>query len=311
MSSLFLFPGQGAQQPGMLHALPDEPVVRDALQEAEAILNVSLDTLDTVEALQSTHAVQLCLLIAGVASARLLLEQAPAPDYVAGLSIGAYPAAVIANALDYTDALRLVDLRGKLMQEAFPNGYGMLAMLGLQRHEAECLIEATSTTNAPVFLANSNAEQQFIASGSDVALAALAEKVRSGGTGVTRRLAVSVPSHCALLNEPANRLAVAFQPITLRRPRIRYLSGSSARLIMDPARLADDLAFNMCRTVEWHATLQNAQERGVRLTVELAPGTVLTTLAKRVINPGTAVTFQGTRTDTITALLREEANRDR
>lgn len=240
-----------------------------------------------------------------------MLEQAPAPDYVAGLSIGAYPAAVIGNALDYTDALRLVDLRGKLMQEAFPNGYGMLAMLGLQRHEAECLIEATSTADAPVFLANSNAEQQFIASGSDVALAALAEKVRSGGTGVTRRLAVSVPSHCALLTEPANRLAATFQSITLHRPQIRYLSSSSARLIMDPARLADDLAFNMCRTVEWHATLRNAQERGVQLTVELAPGTVLTTLAKRVINPGTAVTFQGTRTDTITALLREEANRDR
>jgi malonate decarboxylase epsilon subunit len=286
-------------------------VVHATLQEAESVLGESLDKLDTPGALQSTRNVQLCLLIAGVAGARLLMADAPSPDFVAGLSIGAYPAAVIAQALSFADALTLVEQRGRLMQEAFPSGYGMLALLGLQRHEADGLIEAVATQAAPVFLANVNAEQQFVAAGAVSALDELAKRVRASGTGTTRRLTISVPSHCPLLNEPAQQLANAFSNITVNRPSIRYLSGSSARLVMDPQRLADDLALNMCRTVEWHATLQNAQERGVRLAIELAPGTVLTALAKRVFIPGTAIALQDNRIDTICALLREEARQDR
>ena len=110
MSSLFVFPGQGAQRVGMLHG-----VALRILDEASAVLGEDVLRLDSAEALQSTRAVQLCLLIAGVAAARRLLEQAPAPDYVAGLSIGAYPAAVVAGALAFEDALRLVSLRGELM----------------------------------------------------------------------------------------------------------------------------------------------------------------------------------------------------
>lgn len=130
MSSLFAFPGQGAQQPGMLQALPVAPEVRACLDEAAEVLGQDLARLDSAEALRSTRAVQLCLLIAGVASARLLLARSPVPDYVAGLSIGAYPAAVVAGALDFADALRLVALRGELMQRAYPQGYGMTTCRG-------------------------------------------------------------------------------------------------------------------------------------------------------------------------------------
>ncbi|MDV7211885.1 malonate decarboxylase subunit epsilon, partial [Azotobacter beijerinckii] len=109
-----------------------------------------------------------------------------------------------------------------------------------------------------------------------------------------------------LLAEPAAQLAEAFAGVKLRRPALRYLSGSSARLVLDPEALRDDLTFNMCRVVDWRGTLRNAYERGVRLHVELSPGSVLSGLARRIMKQGIVVAFQGARLDTLDALLREE-----
>ncbi|MNJ67879.1 hypothetical protein D3C77_640840 [compost metagenome] len=95
----------------------------------------------------------------------------------------------------------------------------------------------------------------------------------------------------------------------LRRPALRYLSSSSARLVMDPVALRDDLAFNMCRIVDWRGTVQSAYERGVRLQIELPPGAVLTGLARRVFEQGTVIAFDGARLDTLQALMREEGSR--
>ena len=117
MSVLFAYPGQGAQRPGMLAALPDEPPVRACLEQAADCLGQAPAELESAEALRGTRAVQLCLLIAGVAASRLLETRGHRPGLVAGLSIGAYPAAVVAGALDFDDALRLVALRGELMQD--------------------------------------------------------------------------------------------------------------------------------------------------------------------------------------------------
>lgn len=311
MSTLWAFPGQGAQQPGMLHGLPDAPVVRACLDQAGAVLDEPVLGLDSADALRDTRAVQLCLLIAGVACARLLLERGHRPDYVAGLSIGAYAAAVIAEALDFTDALRLVALRGELMQRAYPSGYGMTAILGLDLSRIERLLEQVNSAAAPVYLANINADNQLVIAGSHAAMAQVAERARALGAGAVKPLAVSVPSHCALLAEPAAELAAAFAAVSLQRPRARYLSSSSARLISDPDMLRDDLAHNMCRVVDWHATLQTAVERGVRLHLELPPGTVLSGLARRLLEPGMAIAFQGSRLDTLDAMLRQEVSRSR
>ncbi|SFA65417.1 malonate decarboxylase subunit epsilon [Metapseudomonas otitidis] len=308
MSSLFAFPGQGAQQPGMLQALPAAPEVRACLDEAAEVLGQDLARLDSAEALRSTRAVQLCLLIAGVASARLLLARSPAPDYVAGLSIGAYPAAVVAGALDFADALRLVALRGELMQRAYPQGYGMTALQGLDLTTVEGLL---AEAEGPVFIGNLNADNQIVIAGSDAAMAAVAERARALGAGLAKRLAMSVPSHCPLLEAPARELAAAFAEVPLRRPAIRYLSGTTARPIHDPERLRDDLAFNMCRVVDWHGTQRTAYERGVRLFIELPPGAVLSGLARRVFEKGTVIAFQGARLDTLDALLRQEVEHSR
>jgi len=301
MSSLLVFPGQGAQQPGMLARLP-----RETLVEASDLLGEDVLLLDSAEALRSTRAVQLCLLIAGVAASRQLTM---APDYVAGLSIGAYPAAVVAGVLSFNDALHLVSLRGELMQQAYPQGYGMTAIIGLELALVEDLLAQVHSADAPVYLANINADNQVVIAGSDAAMKAVAELAKGCGAGLAKRLAVSVPSHCPLLEAPAQRLAEAFAKVPLQSPKIGYLSGSRARPLIKAQALRDDLAFNMCRIVDWRGTVQSAYERGVRLQIELPPGAVLTGLARRVFEQGTVIAFDGARLDTLQALMREEGSR--
>jgi malonate decarboxylase epsilon subunit len=309
MSSFWVFPGQGAQQPGMLHTLPADPLVGECLREASDALNEDVLDLDTPDALRSTRAVQLCLLIAGVACSRLLMAQNCAPDYVAGLSIGAYPAAVIAGALSFSDAVRLVALRGELMQSAYPTGYGMTALIGLDQTTVEHLVSQVHSPDTPVYLANINADNQFVIAGRDQAMTRVAALAKAQGAAAAKRLAVSVPSHCELLSEPAKTLAQAFAQVSVQVPTLKYLSGSTARPVLNADKLRDDLAFNMCRVIDWRSTVQTAYERGARLHIELPPGTVLTGLARRVFEQGSAVAFQGARLDTLSALSREEERR--
>lgn len=299
MSSLLVFPGQGAQRTGMLQGLPAH-----VLEEASDALGEDASLLDSAQALASTRAVQLCLLITGVAHARQLQRT---PDYVAGLSIGAYPAAVIAGALEFADAVKLVSLRGELMQNAYPQGFGMTAIIGPQLSTVETLLAEIHSPQTPVYLANINADNQTVIAGSDEAMQRVAQRIK--GNGVAKRLAVSVPSHCVLLNEPAEALAQAF--VTLKAPRITYLSSTRARPIHDPEQLRDDLAFNMCRIVDWRGTVQSAYERGVRLQIELPPGAVLTGLSRRVFEQGSVIAYEGARLDTLQALLQEEERRHR
>jgi malonate decarboxylase epsilon subunit len=276
------------------------------VSEASDVLGEDVLLLDTAQALTSTRAVQLCLLVAGVAASRQL---GVPTDYVAGLSIGAYPAAVVAGALGFSDALHLVSLRGELMQQAYPQGYGMTAIIGLELATVEGLLAQVHSADTPVYLANINADNQVVIAGSDYAMNAVAGLAKGCGAGLAKRLAVSVPSHCPLLDAPAKNLAEAFANVPLETPALGYLSGSRARPVTNIEALRDDLAYNMCRVVDWRGTVQSAYERGVRLQIELPPGAVLTGLARRVFEQGTVIAFDGARLDTLLALLREEGHR--
>lgn len=271
MKILFSFPGQGPQRPGMLQSLPDGSALLD---QACAALDENVRQLDTAVALRHTRAVQLCLLIAGVAHARALQREGIEPDITCGLSIGAFPAAVVAGALAFEDALRLVALRGTLMEEAYPEGYGLTAIVGLNVSQLEPLL------GNDCWLANINAPQQLVIAGSEAAMHAVADRARACGAQKVHRLKVSVPSHCALLAEPAAKLAAAFQAVSLTRPRCAYLSGSTARVLWQPELIADDLAKNMSRTVRWHEAMVAACEREVGLAIEMPPGAVLTGLTR-------------------------------
>lgn len=306
MSILFTFPGQGAQTPGMLHTLPSHPAVRATLDEAGSVLGRDPLELDAADALRSTVAVQLALLIAGVAMARVLSDEAGEPDAVAGLSIGAYPAAVIAGALDFADAVRLVALRGKLMEEAYPSGFGMAAIVGLDARRLQALIDAVHDTDHPVYLANLNAETQMVISGQLEAMREVMTRATALGARKATRLAVSVPSHCALLERPAQAMREAMAGVTLRRARLSYLSANLARALFDPEKIAADLAGNMACQVHWHDTARLAYERGARLALEMPPGNVLSNLLRPVFCPAPAIASAGTRLDTLTVLMRRE-----
>jgi len=306
VSTLFTFPGQGSQLPGMLHALPDHPEVSQTLAEAGDALGQEPRELDHVDALGSTVSVQLCLLVAGVAMARALAAEGALPTMVAGMSVGAFPAAVVAGALDYRDALHLVALRGRLMERSFPSGFGMTAVIGLDRHQLTALVARVHAPSAPVYLANQNAERQLVIAGADLAMQAVAELALRNGATRAERLEVSVPSHCALL-EPASRaLAEALSAVRLKAPRVTYLSSSAARAIRDPARLAEDLATNMARPVNWHDTARLAWERGARLAVEMSSGTVLTGLTQPAFAEGLAVCSENNRIETLVSLITRQ-----
>lgn len=283
MTVLFTFPGQGAQVPGMLHSLPDHPAVAQTLAEASAALGRDVLALDTAEALRSTVAVQLALLVAGVAAARRLQADGAIPDMLLGLSIGAYPAAVVAGALDFADAVRLVALRGRLMQQAYPSGYGMTAIMGLPAHRLEPILVELRAQGQMVYLANLNSETQMVIAGSEAAMALAVERALAAGALTSRRIRISVPSHCPLLDAPARELADAFSNVVLRPPQRLLLSASAARALWDPARIGADLASNMACQVRWYETARLAYERGARLALEMPPGSVLTGLLSPVM----------------------------
>lgn len=307
MSVLYTFPGQGSQRAGMLHALPDHPAVSTTLAEAQAALGRDPLQLDSADALASTVAVQLCLLIAGVAMARALAAEGARPDMVAGLSIGAWPAAVVAGVIDFGDAVQLVALRGRLMEQAYPAGYGMAAIVGLSVPQLEPLIDELHSPAAPLHLANLNAPAQLVVAGTDRALEQLMECARAAGATLTRRLAMSVPSHCALLDAPARQLAEALAERKLRRSGPLYLSGSSGRALFDPEQIHDDLAFNMARQVRWHDTVCHAYERGARLALEMPSGSVLTGLTRAVFHDGRVLCCEHNRLDFLVQQLARGA----
>jgi len=303
---LFTFPGQGAQRPGMLHALPDHPAVTRTLEETFDALRDDPLNLDTPKALESTVAVQLCLLVAGVAMARFFVAHDAGPHMVAGLSIGAYPAAVIAGALEYTDAVRLVARRGQLMENAYPHGYGMAAIVGLDRSQLEPLIASVHSPAAPVYLANLNASRQLVIAGADDAMRLVMRLALGQGASKAERLAVNVPSHCELFDAAAVEMRTAFSRVVVQRPQLTYLSSSIARALFEPASIADDLANNMARQVHWFETARLAWERGARLALEMPSGSVLSNLTAPVFADGQALCCDNNRIDTLLALLSRQ-----
>jgi malonate decarboxylase epsilon subunit len=294
MKILFTFPGQGTQRAGMLQDLPgtERAVAREVLGE-------EADRLDSPDALKHTRAVQLSLLIAGVSWARELERRGVTPDIVSGLSIGAYPAAVIAGALTFTDALQLVALRGDLMEQAYPHGYGLTAIMGLTLPQVEALLAGTGT-----YIANLNAETQIVIAGTDEGMAEVAKRALEKGANKAHRLAVSVPSHCELLAAPAQKLAEAFSHVTLSRPRCAWLSGSTGRVLWAPEKIADDLAMNMARTVRWQEAVISANEREARLAIEMPPGGVLTCLTRQAAWEGEAVSLERSGVDVAVHLAK-------
>jgi malonate decarboxylase epsilon subunit len=285
MSVAFLFPGQGAQNEGLLHYLPQHPEVTRTIAEARTLLGQDIGALDNAEALHSTVAVQTALLIAGVATARALMAEKVLPAAVAGMSIGAFGAAVACGTLSFADALPLVQLRGELMHAAFPSGYGLAFIEGLDEIRVGNLVEQIRTAQSPVYISNINAPRQVVIAGSDPALAAVIAQALQHGARRAERLAVTVPSHCPLLQSVADRMEKAMSTLPLRPSAVPYMSNRGGRALYDADAIREDLATSVAHPVRWFDALEVLRELGTNLFIEMAPGHVSTNLVAESI-PG-------------------------
>jgi len=304
----FLFPGQGSQFAGFLHTLGGTtPHARlaETIEEASDVLHIEVLSLDHADALRSTVAVQISLLVAGVATVRALQDEGIVPDAVAGLSVGAYGAAVACNALSFSDALQLLHLRAHLMESAYPQGYGMLAVSGLSERELDAVIANAPTQAA--YIANLNAPRQIVVAGADADLDQVRERALEAGARKAERLAVSVPSHCVLLDDAARELTEAASKIAFHAPTISYISNRGARPLRQADAIRTDLATNLRYPVRWHDSTIVLGELGAQVFVEMPPGRTLTQLAEDAL-PGIAkVAIEQTSIASAAMLIRARA----
>jgi malonate decarboxylase epsilon subunit len=297
MTVAFLFPGQGAQGEGLLRHLPQHPEVTRTLQEASAVLGLDVGTLDGAEALRSTAAVQPALLIAGVAAARALAAEGVRPAAVAGMSVGAFGAAVACGTLSFADAVPLVRRRGELMQAAFPGGYGLAALEGLDEIRVEALVEQARAAGLAVYTSNLNAPRQVVVAGSEAGLAAVTAQALRQGARRAERLAVGVPSHCPLLQPVADRLGEELARLPLRPPRVPYVSNRGGRPLQDAEAVRHDLATSVAHPVRWYDALEVLGELGATLFLEMPPGHVSSHLVRELFPGvrGVSIADQGLR----------------
>lgn len=267
----------------MLDRLPDHPAVRQTLEEVRAELGYDVRTLDSPEAFRSTVPVQLALLTAGVAAARALEAEGVIPEAVAGLSVGAFGAAVHAAVLSLADAVQLVKQRAELMEQHSPEGHGLTAIVGLKEDQVVALVREANTPDDPVYVGNVNSADQIIITGSDNGRQKVADAALQAGARKVERLDVAVLSHSPLLQPVADALTRTLQTLTLRPPRMVYIGNVKARALRNAEEIAWDLANNIAHGVRWYETTIVLQELGCTLCIETPPGHVLTNLAKQSI----------------------------
>jgi malonate decarboxylase epsilon subunit len=297
MTTVFIFPGMGVQHEGLLHHLPQHVEVTRTIEEASDILGPDVSAMDNAEVLHSTAMIQPALLIAGVATARALMAEKVYPEAVAGMSIGAFGAAVVCGTLSFADALQIVRLRGKMMQEAFPSGYGLAAIEGLDEASLDEIIKQIGTAEFPVYLSNINSPRQLVIAGSNAALDAVTTRARQKGARRVKRLEINVPSHCPLLQPVADRLTQLMAGLDLRSPSIPYMSNRGGRAVYDSESIRQDLATGVAHPVRWWDALEVVHELGADFFLEMPPGHVSTSLVAQLFpnEKAIAIADQGLR----------------
>jgi malonate decarboxylase epsilon subunit len=276
----FVYPGQGAQRPGMLSDLPCVPEVDQTLAEAGRLIPGGIGTLDSPASLTQTGPAQLALLVSGVAATRALAARGAAPDIVAGHSVGAFAAAVAAGALQFSEAITAVTHRARRMAELFPHGYGMLAVSGLREAEVRKIAEQVTAEGHPAWLANINSIDQMVLTGTNAALDRGRELARARGARRADRLEVAVPSHAPILEPVSAELRSLLCGRAARPLTARYVTISTARPATTSADVLEDLTVSVSRTLRWRDAFGVITELGTRLVLQLPPGRVLVDLAQ-------------------------------
>ncbi len=296
----FVFPGQGSQTPGMGAALAAaSPAAAAVFADADAALGEPISRLaweGPADQLDLTRNAQPALVAASVAFLAALRERreatglpALAPAYAAGHSMGQYSALVAAGALSLADAVRLVRLRGDLMQASGAGRPGaMAALIGLDDARLPEVVAAGSATGV-LAVANRNSPGQLVLSGERPAVEAAVAAAKAAGTRRAIELPVSVAAHSPLMADAAAGMAAALAAVAFTDPHPPLLSNAEAAPILNAAAARGELVEHLTRGVDWVAVVERMRADGVDTFIEVGPGKVLTGLIRRIAPDATAI----------------------
>jgi [acyl-carrier-protein] S-malonyltransferase len=286
MSLAFVFPGQGSQSLGMQAELAaTEGVLRSAYEEASQALGADLWQLASsgpAEQQNQTEWTQPLMLTAGVAAYRAYRARGgAAPAFMAGHSLGEFSALVAAGAIDFSDAVRVVQIRGRAMQAAVPPGSGaMAAVLGLEDE----LVEAACRESAGgevVEAVNYNAPGQLVIAGHEAAVERALGACKAKGAKRALRIPVSVPAHSSLMRPAGEKLKDALAAISIVAPSVAVFAIGGARH-SEPGEIRANLVRQLSSPVRWTDTIRAMMAAGATAFVECGPGKVLTALNRRI-----------------------------
>ena len=285
----WVFPGQGSQTVGMLKDLAaNHPLVEETFGRASKVLGYDLwDVVqnDSGQTLGQTQVTQPALLAASFAMFQVLKSQsANLPHYLAGHSLGEYSALVCAGVLSFEDGIKLVEARGQFMQQAVPEGVGaMYAIIGLDDAKViQACEQAQDETQQIVSAVNFNSLGQIVIAGNAEAAEKAAVLCKEAGAKRALPLAVSVPSHCALMKPAADKLAELFETIEFTPPSIGVINNVDVAIESNVQDIKSALLRQLYNPVRWTETVQKLSALGVSQIHEIGPGKVLTGLIKRI-----------------------------
>lgn len=290
----FVFPGQGSQYPGMVRLLDRcSTRSRSLVGRAERVTGVPLTELmrtGDADTLSDPHVAQLTVFVTSSVLLEELVVRGWPPAIVAGHSLGEYTALAAAGVVEWDDALRLVDARGRAMSAAAKAQPGtMAAIAGLDRARLEDLCRAATRGDELVTLANINSASQLVISGSAVAVAEVVEAARLAGALRVSRLSVGGAYHSVLMRPAADRMRDLLAGTQMRPPRIPLVSSVTGELVTEVARYRAVLENQLLLPVQWHDTVETIAGQGVCHVVEVGPGRVLFGLLRSSARPLTGV----------------------
>jgi len=289
MKFAYLFPGQGAQYVGMGKELAENyPTAKHLLEEADDALGFFLSKIildGPEETLRLTYHTQPALLAVSLAAYRVFVEQGgeAQPVVAAGHSLGEYSALTAMGALEFKDAVRLVHLRGKWMDEAVPAGQGaMSAVMGLDAVSLNGVCRQAAEEAGVVELANVNCPGQIVISGSKAGVQRASELAKEKGARRVIPLVVSGPFHCSLMRPAANRLHQELQKANLREISTPVIANVDAQLKSEPEAIKEALEGQLTAPVLFEQDVRGMLNLGVETFIEFGSGTVLSGLVRKI-----------------------------
>jgi [acyl-carrier-protein] S-malonyltransferase len=261
------------------------PVAQETFDEADAALGFKISQLcfeGPEDELKMTEITQPAILTVSVAAWRVLQSKGITPQYAAGHSLGEYSAQVAAGTLEFRDAVRTVNKRGKYMQEAVPAGVGaMAAILMLPADEVRAVCEEAAQGEV-CQAANMNSPSQTVISGNKAAVERAAELAKKRGAKRAVMLPVSAPFHCALMQPAQDRLGRDLAGLDFRTPETPVLCNVDVELVTTADAARDTLTRQVTGAVQWDASMRKLISLGVKTFVEVGPGTVLCGLMRQI-----------------------------